>query len=304
MMTLFLMLWVLGVATIGKSQEPHVTLSRQLLRNTVQLLMENASGGESGTGFFYDFSDGTTNNVSCFAIVTCWHVVKGATAGKVVISLLTNLPDGSDRITVILGPENTWLRHPDTNVDLAILPVWPILNQTFGVHRPLNVKFLRDNQAATKDDFKSIGATQEIKFVGYPIGISDVSNNLPVIRGGMIASDPSVDYNGETKFLIDAAVVPGSSGSPVFIVDEGIYAGGMIQKTPELKLIGIISDAFYRLQNGKVQVLPIPSDYRIAVETPIPINLGVAIKSDRLKDFVPVMLKMQSESLKTNSPAK
>lgn len=60
--------------------------------------------------------------------------------------------------------------------------------------------------------------------IGYPNGLWDSQNNLPIIRRGITATSVKKDYNGKKEFLIDAAVFPGSSGSPVFIFNEGSYS--------------------------------------------------------------------------------
>jgi S1-C subfamily serine protease len=59
-------------------------------------------------------------------------------------------------------------------------------------------------------------AGKEIKFIGYPEGCRDYLNNLPILRDGIIASIPKVDFEGNPQFLIDAQIYSGSSGSPVF----------------------------------------------------------------------------------------
>jgi len=67
--------------------------------------------------------------------------------------------------------------------------------------------------------------------VGYPVGIWDSANNMPVIRRGITATHPGKDYEGKSEFMIDAACFPGSSGSPVFLFNLGSYpqkAGGIV----------------------------------------------------------------------------
>ena len=53
--------------------------------------------------------------------------------------------------------------------------------------------------------------------IGYPDGIWDSVNNLPVIRKGITATHPHISWNGKTEFLTDIASFPGSSGSPYFL---------------------------------------------------------------------------------------
>lgn len=55
----------------------------------------------------------------------------------------------------------------------------------------------------------------DVVVVGYPLGFYDFTNNLPVYRKAMIASQYGVNFNGQPYFLIDTNLHPGTSGSPV-----------------------------------------------------------------------------------------
>ncbi len=41
--------------------------------------------------------------------------------------------------------------------------------------------------------------------IGYPNGIWDEANNMPIIRRGITATHPNFNYNGKPEFMIDAA---------------------------------------------------------------------------------------------------
>ena len=58
--------------------------------------------------------------------------------------------------------------------------------------------------------------------VGYPIGLYDKINNLPIFRKGYTACHPSIDFNRKGIGLIDMACFPGSSGSPIYVLNEGL----------------------------------------------------------------------------------
>lgn len=55
-----------------------------------------------------------------------------------------------------------------------------------------------------------------VVMVGYPEGLWDSDHNYPIVRSGTIATSPKLFYKGEQRFLIDIALYPGSSGSPIF----------------------------------------------------------------------------------------
>lgn len=72
-----------------------------------------------------------------------------------------------------------------------------------------------------EEQIKQMDAIEPITFIGYPNGIWDSTNLLPVARRGTTASPIEVDFEGSPRFLIDASVFGGSSGSPVFILNQG-----------------------------------------------------------------------------------
>jgi len=294
------------IALSVQSQIEPGGLSRALLHNTVRIEVIKPNESGCGTGFFFYFPS-KVNGMQIPVVVTCWHVVQDATAGRFVVGLQTN-PDKQDRAEYSFDKdfEKCWIRHPDTNVDLAIMPIASFLQQVRSAHRELNYHLFSENNIASKSEMQTYSVFQEVKFVGYPIGIWDQSNNLPVIRRGMTATDPTVDYNGETKFLIDAAVVPGSSGSPVVIADEGAYMQGStyVSGGSRLRLLGIISQYYFLNSEGKVEIREVPSSFDTNVITKVPVNLGVVIRAERLYDFVPILDKLASEQQGMNSPSK
>ena len=64
-------------------------------------------------------------------------------------------------------------------------------------------------------------ALEEVSMVGYPIGLWDEANNLPILRRGTTATHPAIDFGRLPRGIVDIACFPGSSGSPVMILDEG-----------------------------------------------------------------------------------
>lgn len=88
---------------------------------------------------------------------------------------------------------------------------------------------------ATRENSKSC-RLEELVMVGYPIGLSDTRNNYPIFRKGYTSAHPAVDFNDDGIGLVDMACFPGSSGSPIFILNEGGYRdkrGNFILEDPE-----------------------------------------------------------------------
>lgn len=120
-------------------------------------------------------------------------------------------------------------------------------------------------------DYKEIdlAPNQRILFVGYPNNRYDHKNYLPILRGGIIASIPKVDFEGKPQVLVDAQVFQGSSGSPVFAVLGGTW-----------KFIGVIFQAMVR--NQEVQII----DTAQQVVTQEMLGIGMIIKSTEVKKLI------------------
>lgn len=111
------------------------------------------------------------------------------------------------------------------------------------------------------DDLEELDALEEVIFIGYPYGIWDTKNLLPIVRKGITATSIGLDFQGENQFLIDASVFPGSSGSPVFIYDKGFYTkkdGYTIPKN-RLLFVGILSRVFYKKNKDDIEIISEPT---------------------------------------------
>ena len=141
---------------------------------------------------------------------------------------------------------------------------------------------------------KHYNILHDIIMIGYPDGIMDEVNNLPIFRKGITATNPFIDYNGMKQFLIDASCFHGSSGSPVMSYDDGMIrdANGSIIIGPgvkQLKLIGIQAGTFTHRVDGKIVPVEIPTQIIPGTVTHIPNNLGVVVKASCILDFEPLL---------------
>lgn len=124
--------------------------------------------------------------------------------------------------------------------------------------------------------------------VGYPNGIWDQKHNMPVLRRGITATHPNLDWNGRPEFLIDAACFPGSSGSPVFLFNMGGYStksGGMVIGTGRIKLLGVLYAGPQHTVTGEIKIVPVPTADRPIAVSSIPNNLGMIIKANKLNEL-------------------
>jgi hypothetical protein len=129
--------------------------------------------------------------------------------------------------------------------------------------------------------------------VGYPNGLWDEKNNYPLIRRGITALHPAIDFNGRSEGVIDLACFPGSSGSPILIVNEAMYLqkpamfGGEanIALGERIILLGILFAGPQMTAEGSLEIHPIPTNVsgnNIVARTPVMIHLGYYIKAREL----------------------
>jgi len=238
-----------------------------------------------GTGFFY-----TCKN--CVYLVTNKHLLKNAE--KVEFKLFTKDKNGKldygTLATVRL--DGDYLQkyscgHPSENVDIQVVDLvgCQIYKEP---DRDLIFSFINENLIPDQKGLEDLFAIERITFVGYPNFMWDEVNHLPIIRSGTTASLLTIDFNGEPKFLIDASVFPGSSGSPVFINDDSWYSNrrGVRIGVPRMLFLGVISGVYIERKPTKIEIIPAPT-----TNTSVPffeqvLNLGVVEKAKTVQETV------------------
>lgn len=246
-------------------------MGTQLLFTTVPIWVERYDGTTSvGTAFFYmkPMEDGK----SIPFLVTNEHVVKGSKKGFIALMKRNgDSPNPTEKVTVEINGE--MLRQfTDPINDLAILPIGSIFNELEGKGIEIFFRSITPDLIPREATVSELSAIEDITLIGYPSGISDSKNNTPIVRRGMTATPIWNDYEGRPAFLIDAGVFPGSSGSPVLILNRGSYATkDGITVGNRLLFVGIITSTMFRNESGDNRVY---------------LGLGQVIKSNILKDFV------------------
>lgn len=142
---------------------------------------------------------------------------------------------------------------------------------------------------ATKEKLKDLSALEELVMVGYPIGLSDTRNNYPIFRKGYTSAHPAVDFNDDGIGLVDMACFPGSSGSPIYILNEGGYRdkhGNAYFGPSRVILLGILFAGPQYDARGDIVVKTIPTSKQVVeLNTSITTNLGYYIKAEELDEF-------------------
>ncbi|HEX5534874.1 MAG TPA: serine protease [Actinomycetales bacterium] len=265
------------------------TASEQLFFTTVYLAGVDAAGATwTGTGFIINYE--VVGGGSVPVLVTNKHVVEGAV--QLTVRLVRADSNGrpvpqATQTTIVGFDASSWLGHPTADVDIAVLLLGPIIQQMHVEGRAPFYRAFSADLMLTEIQAQALDALEDVTFVGYPNGLYDTENFLPIARRGQTATPLQNNYRGAPAFLIDASVFGGSSGSPVLIFDRGTYTtreGGTVVGS-RLHLVGVLAAVHIRQVNGAVHELPAR---RIAVFDE-PIDLGIVFKSSAIQDCVDLL---------------
>ena len=251
-------------------------ISEQLMYLTVRLV----SGNNTATGFIYE----TPNKTN--VIIGNRHFAEktdkpdySKTTIKDIISLELHLKNGTN---ALVRDYVDWYLHP--SCDLAFFNLDDLLKKYPNSYYFLKLTSQNIPSQSTLDD---LCALEDIVMVGYPDGRYDAANNYPIFRYGKTATHPAVNYNGQKIGMIDVPCLPGSSGSPVAIVNEGIYynKNGATTVGSRFIFLGIevsmpckYHDVYEKDNNGELKV---SNKYYYLHD----LSLGNYIKSEELYGF-------------------
>ena len=243
----------------------------------------------TGTGFFFSFKVDDKTHVPL--IITNKHVINKAKVGTFVLTKSNEQGEpilGTTERIVLDDFESLWIKHPEENVDLAVFPLAPLHHQA----KAKGVKFfaptMGEDLLPTPEKIADLSGIENITMIGYPNGIWDEKNNMPIVRRGITATNPKNDYNGLPLFVIDCACFPGSSGSPVLIFDQGGYhdaKGNLSLGGERIILLGVLFAGPQHVAEGEIQTVEVPLAQIPISLSKIPNNLGFVVKAQKIADF-------------------
>lgn len=260
------------------------SIANQLLYSTVKI---NTSKG-SGTGFFFQFSSSQGHVPT---LITNKHVINNNPNETIEICLHLSDLDGNPIDNKKITCELDWYFH--SSKDLCFACIGSILSQIEANGEHLFILYVGEDILATEEKLNNLDALEEVTMVGYPIGISDKVNNLPIFRKGYTASHPTFSFNESGIALVDMACFPGSSGSPIYILNTGSFIenGNLVFGT-RLLLLGILFAIPIFPAEGEINIIPVPSSMHSYVTTNIPTNLGYYIKATEILEFKRIIESM------------
>lgn len=276
-----------------------LSVLEQLCFCTTRIETEDTLGNSfSGTGFFYNLE---INGDTIPLIVTNKHVVENMKTGRFKMTKEDEHgnPVYTDHLAIRdeASFSGKWVPHPDPNIDLCILPIASLLTRAREEGHKLFYRTLSADLIPPQNDLDQLDAVEEIIMIGYPNGLWDSVNNMPIIRRGITATPVYLNYEGKKEFVIDAACFPGSSGSPVLLCDKGGYTdkkGKLKIGAPRVMFLGVLYAGPQLTVTGEIKVVTIPNIQQVLPISRIPNNLGYIIKSECLLDFIPIIEAMLS----------
>lgn len=193
---------------------------------------------------------------------------------------------------------NYWFEHPDSEIDLACIPIY-IPSHLVELNN-YKLPVLPYKQIGTDFD---IYEGESILVFGYPGAVGINFHTKAIIRQGIVAWTPP-NFDADSKILIDCDIFPGNSGGPVFSYPIGLSRDGKFEFGKEIKFIGIVVER--RLSNTKLftsEKLDTPlTDSRgnllLSYES---IGIGVVIPSTRIRELLVFTQKEIERELISNS---
>lgn len=261
-----------------------ISISEQMMFNTVKL----STSSRSGTGFFFTYS---IDNKQYPVIITNKHVVNNKTQEEVVFTLHLKNEDDSSTENQNIAYNTNWYFHSKYDLCFCFInPIFELVKQKTG--KDVFYRTIEETLIPSFEQLKELSQLEEVVMIGYPIGLFDKKNNFPIFRKGYTATHPAIDFDGKNIGLVDMACFPGSSGSPIFILNEHGYSdkkGNVHLGSTRVMLLGIQFAVPVYNSSGNIEIKT--QNPTLSINTQQMTNLGYYIKSNELFEFKELIKK-------------
>jgi hypothetical protein len=260
----------------------NATVKIQTVDSVVKKDGKNISYGSNGTGFFFTFQ---TDKGSVPAIVTSRSIIQSAVSfnfffleadrqGNPVYSKQSMVTLNRSALPVFY--------HPDPSVDLAIIPVNPIMEYLQKQKIVISYHSLNESVIPTDSAAAIFNPTEDLYMISSPDGLENELKSLPVFSKGISATPIFLDHANRQEFLAEITIHSGSTGAPIMVYQSNNNTRYDEPMTGHRMLLAGIMCATYTKEFRERIVLKgsYPSDQIISHE-----NMGVVIKAKRLLEF-------------------
>lgn len=267
------------------------TVSEKMMYSTVRMCSHN---GSCGTGFFYTFC---IDEKTIPVLITNQHVVEYNDEAIMSFYLHLKEEDGSpSESNVKIDFQSKWYFHKTQDICFAFVnPLFEFVKEKTGksvYNISLDRQLIYD-----RENLKQLSALEPVVMVGYPNGLWDEQNNFPLFRTGFTSNHPSFDFNSVGIGVVDMACFPGSSGSPIFIINETGYNdknGNFHLGAKRIIFLGILSSGPVINLRGEVIETEVPVKKDLSSMTKSMMNLGYYIKAYELLEFEHIIKELCS----------
>lgn len=172
-----------------------LALSEHFMYNVVYISMLNNNHKVIGsaTGFLYGFCDCAQGSV--LSLVTNRHVLSNCAFVQLTFTRAkdSETPDIGNLMQIEIETTGS-IFHPTDTIDLAILPIGSAVNaaRTSGIDL-FYAKFSADAIPST-EEWEKLSAIENVFMAGFPKGFRDEVNNQPIIRSGITATHPALNF--------------------------------------------------------------------------------------------------------------
>lgn len=185
--------------------------------NTTIGIKANGKNTLSGTGVFFAFE---TSRGKVYSVITAKHLLRDAQS--ISFYFLEEdknarvLYDKPQEITIEKSNLNI-IDHPDSSVDLAMIPIASILDFFHKRNVRLSHHPITENVVPKDSIVQLLNVVETVLMVAHPAGLGQELNHVALITKGNTATPPFIFLNGKKETMISAAQFDGASGAAVFI---------------------------------------------------------------------------------------
>lgn len=262
---------------------------------TVRLITFFGDGDDTGSGTAFFFFLRESEGMFRPTLITNKHVLNGATRIRFLMHVEK---DGAinSHFPVEVDLAGRRVDHPDAQLDVAMILLSDLFLSLQTESMTPKITPVTDDEIETDGQLLALGAVNNVVMPGYPIGISDEVNNYPIFRQGTTALHPATDYEGLPKGMLDISCHPGTSGSPVFALNEH-HQKGYVLGSQRMLFLGVVYASIYDWETD-VEICEIPTSRKkrgtphkeLAVRYPVPTRLTLYVKAKALLIFRDVLV--------------
>ena len=232
----------------------------------------------NGTGFFFVFN---TDKVIAPSIITSKHIL--ADAKTITFFFLEadakNFPLYTKPQQITINKSDLKIiEHPDSSVDLAMIPIVSVLSYFSNKKITISYHALSDDNILKDSAAQRFRPLENVLLVGHPAGLEKELNNTSLTNMGVTATPVFRDHNNKKEFLITIPSYDGAAGAPVYAYQNSNFDRNDVRMDGERILLAGIHTATYS-KGFKERIYP--EDKKNVLHE----NVSIVIKAERIREF-------------------